>query len=109
MNSEYVRLNGAERIYGQKHLLTAQLEFLNLIRSFRKYKRLRKYEMELKELLKNKIGDALVMVDKLENFLPKTHYMPEERVKKGKKDKKSLSIEEEINELKRKIEGLRGG
>jgi len=65
--------------------------------------------MELKNLLKNKVADALLGIEKLEKFLPKTQYkVPKSASNKKGKDRKTLSLEEEINELRRKISGLRG-
>ncbi len=72
MKSEYVKLSGSERVYGEKNLLQSQLEFLDSIRAFKNYKRLRSEEFRLKVGLKSKIGETLAALERIEDLLPKT-------------------------------------
>ena len=106
MGTEYVKLSGAERIHGQKELLMCQLETLSLIKSFRNYKLLRKEEMELKVLLKTKVEEAIALSEKLEGVLPKTKFTPEMKREKKMMSREHLTLQGEIDEIRRKIERL---
>ena len=107
MESEFVRFSEAERVYGQKSFLHAQLGMLDMVKSFRDYKELRKKELELKVSLKARIGEAFSLLEKLENKLPKTSFKESKVSKKGRK--KVLSVKEEMEELKRKLAQLQEG
>ncbi len=104
--AEYVRLSLPEQNYGQKHLLASQLELLNLITSFRKYKDLRNEELVLKITLKNKVEETLGFIDKLEKSLPKADY--EKPTHKSKKEisERKLSLQEEIEKIRNKLAKL---
>lgn len=110
--AEYVGLTGAEKVYGEKQLLQAQLELLNLTKSFKAYKLLRKEELLLKVGLKSKIGEVLVLIDKFERSLPKTSYKPEEKKaieRKKKISREDMALAVEIAEVRRKLEELKRG
>lgn len=116
-SSEFVRINNSEVGYSKKHLLNSELELLNLIKSFRVFRELRKEEFVLKVTLKNKIAEALDNLKELEKKLPKTHYKPEKKVKKVEEvkevkevveqKKKKRTLEDEIEEVRRKLQGLK--
>ncbi|MBU0760622.1 MAG: hypothetical protein KJ600_03470 [Nanoarchaeota archaeon] len=108
MKSEFVKLSSSEKFYGAKHLLQSQLELLNLVQSFRDYKTLRNEELVLKVALKSKVEGTLELIAKLEKVLPKTEYGTREKVVKGgKKKEKKLSLKEEIERVREKLEKLR--
>jgi len=110
MSSEFVRLSHSERIYGQKHFIQSQLEFLNLIKNFRTYKQLRNEEFALKVSLKASIGEAFDLIEKLDSKLPKTDFKMPRGVKSiDKRKKKEMSIQEEMDVLKGKLASLQSG
>lgn len=105
VKSEYIRLTEAERHFGQKNFLNAQLEMLGLIKSFRAYKLIRKEEFLLKVALKSKIQEVNVLMAKLDKLLPKT----EEKVEGSKKKRKrqiDLSLQDEIEDIRQKLTRL---
>ena len=110
--SEYVRLSGSEKYYGQKNFLQSQLELLNLIDGFKKYKKLRQEELKLKISLKSKIAETLELMKKLDKLLPVTKYKPKVVRKRnsGEREKKiSRSLQDEILEIKEKLRKLQRG
>jgi len=112
MGTEFVRLSHPERIYGQTNFVQSQLEMLNLIKNFRTYKKLRKEEFTMKVSLKSKIGEALELIETLNRKLPKiVDSEVAKELKKGdgkeKGKKKDLSVQEEMEELQRKLIELR--
>ncbi|MBU0466627.1 MAG: hypothetical protein KKF39_03030, partial [Nanoarchaeota archaeon] len=112
MKSEYIRLSPPEKDYGKKHLLSSQLELLNLIQSFQKYRSLRNEELVLKVALKNKTEETLTWIDKLERILPKAHYKVPVGLageKERKKRERKLSLQEEIDKIRAKLGKLNRG
>lgn len=109
MKSEYVRLSHSEKFNGQKEMLQSELELLDIVQSMRNYKKLRTEEMALKVSLKSKINEAIEAVKKLEGYFPKTNY----KIPKGSKItetiKKDLSLQEEIEAIREKLQRLREG
>ena len=106
MKSEYVRLTNAERMFGNKNLLHAQLEFLSSLRNFENYKNLRSKEFILKISMKNRIEEAYSLITKLESFLPKSSFKISSGEEKKRKEKVSPSLIDEMEAIKRKIERL---
>ena len=110
MQAEYVRFSKEERNYGYKNLLHSELEFLNVMRSFKDYKELRNKEFALKVSLKSKIGEVLADIENFDGILPKTHMHEEvhkkEKIKKEIKRKPSDDMFDEIKMIKEKLYNL---
>ncbi len=109
MNSEYIRLSRPEKIYGEKNLLKAQMEILRLIKSFEKYKSLRKEELNLKILLKTKIDETQEKIKLLDTLLPKVkdkRFLVKQEKESPLSLKKRLSLEQQIEFIRKKIESL---
>jgi hypothetical protein len=106
---EYVRLEYNEKVYGQKVLLLSQVEIINIIKRFQKYKELRSQELTLKVNLSVKLGELKEMVKLFEKVLPKTNYQEEEKEVREllvKEEKKTSTLEDELEQLKAKISRL---
>tara|TARA_Y100000310_G_C20623970_1_gene784840 strand:- start:973 stop:1320 length:348 start_codon:yes stop_codon:yes gene_type:complete len=114
MSQEYVYLNPQEFIYGEKNLLQTQLELLQFIKKIYSYKDLRKEELALKIVFKKKIGELSDTLKDLKKLLPHVNheYLPHPNspatIKRPKISiKEKLSLEQEIAEIRHKIEELR--
>ena len=107
MTHEYVRLSATKKVYSEKNLLQAQLDLISLIKRLENYKSIRSEELLLKIALKNKIEELKNLIALLEKLLPKTSFAEEKyppETKENKKErKKKLSLEEEVEEIRRKI------
>lgn len=114
MCAEYVRLSNSESFYGQKNLLQSQLELLDLIKRMRNFKTLRNQELVLKIALKNKVKEAEGMLESLHRILPVSHYkidvvqQPKKREERVLEKEDFLSLQEEINEVQKKLARLQG-
>jgi len=110
MGSEYVRLSYPERAYGQRNFLQAQLEILDLARGMQVYKKLRMDELVLKVTLKTLIHEVKTLIDKFDRYLPHVKYKAK-KVEPGEEKEEwvDLSLEEEIERVRRKLEKLGGG
>lgn len=108
MNPEYVRLTDSEVAYGQKWLLESHLHILNISKESEKFRNLRNEELALKIALKNKINETLASLDLLEKILPKP-VMKEskEKIPESLIEKERTTLEDEIEEIKRKLLRLR--
>lgn len=108
--SEYVRLSPPEKFYGEKQLLSSQLELLELIQHFHRYRALRNEELVLKVTLKNIVEETARAIEKLERLLPRAHYQApalEETAKEKKQRERKLSLQEEIEKVRQKLANLR--
>lgn len=109
--AEYVRFNGAERFYGEKNILHGELELLSFLKRLENYKSLRKDELILRLVLKKKISELNEALSVLDKMLPRD-MPPNPEKKKEKKeesiDKGVLSLEQEIEVIRRKLERLHG-
>ena len=104
MSLEFIKLSKEETNYGNKTLLSTQLDAITLVQRLKRYKILRNEELGLKVILKIKLDEALANLDILDKILPKT------TVKEGtyefpemKKDKERETLSDEIEEIKRKL------
>ena len=106
MSYEYVKLSAPEIFFSKKNLLQSQIESLNVLKRFKEYQRLRREEFVLKVALKSKIDEAKNLLLLLNKLLPVTS-LKEEYEKDDSFRKAKLSLEEEIEYIKRKLERLR--
>jgi hypothetical protein len=109
MKSEFVRFLNTEANYEKKHLLSSELEVLNILKSLRAYRELRKEEFVLKITLKNKVQEVLSFLEDFEKRLPKSQFEVEKTEKEDKDEKKKmLTLEQEIEEVRMKLDKLQG-
>ncbi|MCA9485863.1 MAG: hypothetical protein KC506_03400 [Nanoarchaeota archaeon] len=110
-HSEFVRISVSEKAFGDKQLLQSELELLNLVQSFKKYKELRLDELTLKVGLKAKLEELEAGVDKVEKLLPAAGYHEDKKKIEHKvaKSREHLSLEQEIEKIRRKIGRLENG
>ena len=101
----YVKLDHSEQVYGEKNLLYCEMELLNTLKRFRKYKKLRKEESALKNLLKKTINDLRDELRKLDEMLPKEKYTGF-KINASRKTPKRSDLEQEIEQIRRKIAEL---
>lgn len=107
MSIQYVKVSSPEMAYGKKNLLTSQLEMLNILKRCKQYKKLREEEFVLKIALKNKVDEAKNNLIVLEKLLPRMD-MPhsEEVLPQIRIEKERSTLEDEIEEIKRKLAQL---
>lgn len=109
---EYVRFSGHESLFGEKHLLHCQLSVLNIMKRIINYKKLREEELVLKIALKKRVVEILETLEMLDKILPHSRMAGlirrENKVKEiDKKKEGALTLEQELELIRRKIENLR--
>lgn len=108
---EYVKFNKTESLYGQKRFLHGELELINAVKRLRNYKDLRREELVLRLALKKRAGEALEnlrLLDKLlpHARLPKVEKKPEKKPEEEKEENKVLTLDQELEIIRRKLETL---
>ena len=108
--TEYVRFSGAESIYGQKGILHSELDILNSLKRMNRFEKLRSDEFVLKFAFKTKLDELLAGLEELDKLLPhhKMHGLFKEEKLKEEAEKKNedLTIEQELENIRRKLEKL---
>ena len=110
--TEYVRFSPQESIYGEKSILHSELLLLRIVKIVRNYKRLRKEDLVLRFALKKKIEEILEGLKLLDKVLPhdKLPELNKKKPKSGKEEEKEdmegLSLEQELEVIRRKLERL---
>jgi hypothetical protein len=119
MGIEHVRITQNERKEGEKLLLQTQLDMLSTVKRLRNYKNLRKEELNLKLVLKTKLGETETLLSEIEKLMPETEYkiVEGEKPKKVKKEKavkeekpkkeKEFTVEDEIDLIRKRLETMR--
>lgn len=105
MNSEYIRFQRSEKKSIQKSFLTSQMMLLDSLKKHANYKKLRTEELLLKIALKTKIEHLNNNIKAIEKHMPKTTISPK-NMSALAETRRSLSLEEEIEMIKRKIAAL---
>jgi len=88
---EFIKLNTSEQNYGKKNLLYSEMELLNMLKRFRKYKELRKEELALKSLLKKTVKSLKDEIRNLDDLLPEQKHSDLQLSTSGRTPKKIRS------------------
>lgn len=110
---EYVRFSRPERLYGNRSLLHVQLETLEILRRIKAFQKLRNEELVLKIALKKKLDECAEALKVLDKLLPhakmpwmhKKHEIEEEI----EKESEIHTLDDEVEEIRRKLERLERG
>ena len=108
--SEYVRLNSEERNFGMKSMLQSQLSVLNSLKKYKEFENIRREELTLKIALKAKIGETLHLIENLTRDLPKIKLEKENEEENflfQEDNKTRQSMDNELEEIRRKLERLK--
>ncbi|SRR3989338_10823513 len=128
--SEYVKVKAPEITYGATNLLQSQISLITTLQHYQEYKKLRKDELSAKIDFKNKIEKLKELLDNLSRALPESKFLEEKKEKeklekeislnfskekpikqkkqeKAKSDNATLSLDEELEEIRKKLEKLK--
>lgn len=96
----HVKVNYDEALQSKRDILSAERDFLNILRIIRKYELLRREELTIKLKIQNKIRDLKANITRMNNVLPKVK-LPEILKKKTEIDKKE--VEDETTKIQARI------
>lgn len=103
----YIQLEASEQLAGKKHLLSYQLNLLNIVKRHSEYRKLCLLELKEKKELKRKISDLHTQLKEIDLVLPKMSQKTEtesSNLSPGSKNRQNL--EQEIEQIKHKLEML---
>tara|TARA_Y100000310_G_scaffold283662_1_gene305808 strand:- start:233 stop:550 length:318 start_codon:yes stop_codon:yes gene_type:complete len=103
---EYIGINSSKQNYGKKNLLYCQMEILTILKKIHKYKKLRKQEFALKNILRKEMKIFQKTLKQLDDILPETKKIKSQVFKINHSPKKRKDLESEIENIKRKIAEL---
>lgn len=108
--NEYVRFLGPESLYWYKHFLHSELEILDIVKRIKNYQRLRREEHILRIALKKKINESIEALNILDKLLPHARFHGLMKKNKAEEeiieDKEALSLDQELEQIRNKIERL---
>lgn len=112
MATEYVKLSSLESIYGQKQVLHTELELLGIVKRIMAFQKLRQEELILKIALKKEFDDTMENLKLLDKLLPHTKMtglIKKEFISEEIEEERGvLTLEQEIEQIKRRLEKLHG-
>jgi len=106
MESIHIGIGYDEAIEGKKDLLTMQAEFLKSIKRARNFKQLRKEEEKSDDEIRKNLREISLLLGRISQEMPQEH-MP--KIKTGNKEEKqkvARGIEQELQEIQRKLQAL---
>jgi len=120
-NAVHVGINYSKAVSAKKDILNCEKEFLEIIKHIKLYDSLKKKEISLKNSIKKDISGLRLMIEKIQEDLPKTEGIKsvdkikkEEIIIKPLKEKKTSipaakkedRLETELREIQEKLEKL---
>lgn len=110
METRYIRLKYEEALSAKRELLSAELNVLTVAKRLRGYRDLRKKEFVLKNKLKSAFGFCRTKTNLILSSFPEGDKNAPRVSYKGKDNKKNgteKNIQDELEAIKRKLEGLK--
>jgi molecular chaperone DnaK (HSP70) len=106
METRHVRLGYEETLSSKKHLLSSQINVLHIIKRMKNYKILRKKETAKRNNLKSEISSLKNKINQIYITFPKEEKSSKKQKINLRSSIKKDSIQEELDEIKRKLEKL---
>ena len=100
---EFIGLQPQQVMMGKKNLLYCEMEILTAMQKYERYKKLRKEELAIKSLLKKVIVEMHKEMDILVQYMPQIKVGDTSAVALKGTPAKRDTLEEEIQDLRRKI------
>ena len=105
IEEEFVGLESQQVIYGKKQLLYVEMELLTALQKYERYKKLRKEELAVKNLLKKVILELRKEMEIIIQYLPQIKVNSSAKAIKGTTAKRD-TLEAEIQDIRKKIAAL---
>jgi hypothetical protein len=107
METRHVKLDYVNALSAKKDLLGAEINLLQIVRKIKAYRMIRKKEMVTKNKLRLEIGKLRKLMDGLVSHLPTENVKMDKRKNKKKKvDEEGRNLDNELREIKKKLERL---
>ena len=107
MEARHIKIDYENALNSKKQILISEANLLRILEKVSAYKALRKSELELKNKLRIALINFIKNIDLINSDLP-SQSIPKikHKTKKQKESRESKNIQEELVEIKRKLERL---
>lgn len=114
----HLKLERAEALLSKKEILLSEKSLVEIMKTIRNYKALRKQELLLKIKLQKKLIEIHVTLKKLQNSFPKQKIIElptskdyemkylEQKIKNAKEKKYHQDLEDELREIQEKLKSI---
>ena len=108
MESLHIKIEPYEVTESRRQILYIEMNLLNVIKKLSNFRKLRNEELQKKSAIKTEINEIKKRLDNLKKILPSANFgSKKKQIEEIKKEKeKRMKIEEELEEIKKKIELL---
>ena len=108
METRHIRLDYEEALNAKKHLLSSELNLLQLMKTVKNYRTLRKKEITSKNKLKRELTSLKTKINLIESTFPKLrpNQLKIKKVEKKIRDEENEDIQDELEEIKAKLKKL---
>ena len=107
METRHVRLDYVNALSAKKDLLGAEINLLQVIRKIKSYRLIRKKELTSKNKLRLELGKLRKQIDGLYKHLPIEDVKMDKRKNKKKRVvEETRNLDNELSEIKKKLERL---
>ena len=108
METRHVKFDYSQALDAKKQLLSSEISLLHILKALKSYKVLRKKEFIEKNKLKTNLISLKTKIKLIETSFPKPE--PVKRILtriKGIKKHNKKTLQQEVNDIREKLEGLR--
>lgn len=112
-NFIHVRLGYEEAIQSKKDILFSEMTLIRILKSVKKFRLLRKEELELKSNLHDKMKEVNIDIRKIQLLLPKPKMpeilkSPHEFKLKKEETKEDTDLENQLREIQERLKSIGG-
>ena len=107
MRGLYVKLGYNEAVIGKKEFLSAQINMLQLLKSLKSYKNLRRRELILKTKFKTKLTDLKKKINELQTMLPKEVAVEETEIKTTRQTKEEYQDVKAKSDIESQLKAIK--
>ena len=109
MEMRYVKLDYEDALESKKSLLSSEINLLEILRKVKSYRNFRMKELSYKDKLRMELNNLDKKIEELQKSLPNEYSKADKRKNKEKKVfKRDRDLEEELNDIKKKLARLKG-
>lgn len=107
VETRHVKLGYEEALIAKKELLSIELNLLNVLKNIKKYRLLRKKELNAKTKLRTNLNALRLKSATIQSYMPMPEVKKDKRKAVFRKLTKEQNLQEELKEIEKKLSRLR--
>ncbi|MEK6914502.1 MAG: hypothetical protein AABW83_02520 [Nanoarchaeota archaeon] len=109
MEIRHIKLDYENALESKKSLLSSEIGLLEILKRVKSYRNFRSKELGYKDKLRLELNKFRKKIEEIQKSLPSEYYKVDKRKNKDRKVfKRDRDLEEELNEIKKKLSKLKG-